>query len=204
MKITHFLFVLAFGLGFGFMQFINPQTLQASLLNEYDDMTVEEALLQYHLKANDIVNEYVSDLVNEENVDVTYPSKKKGCTEDNRSTYCLSQALSDELFLLELSLAGRTNELDELEFTETTTLNEALDAAGSQQNTIGDELENARKTLDAVLVAYNEAQQVYPIHEELMSFFEELEKYTNGLAEVRSSVEVLPARFHNASTIECQ
>lgn len=205
LKRQHFAFVLAFVMGFALMQVVDPASLQANILrNEYDDLGTEDAIVQYHLKANDIVNDYVDALVNEEKVDVSYPTKEKGCTEDNRSTFCLSQVLSEELFLLETSLAARSDELDEFDFSSATSLDEALEASTTQQNTIQTEIENARNSLDAVLVAYNEAQKVYPVHEELMEFFGHLEQYNNGLADVRSAVEVMPAKFHDASTVECQ
>ncbi len=65
------------------------------------------------------------------------------------------------------------------------------------------ELELAGQTLDQALAAYNEFLLAQPMHVQYQEMIKHLEKYRDGLANIRKEVGEFPSKFVNATSTEC-
>jgi len=196
---------LTFGLGILFPR-LAPNMLSANLLdasNPYMDYgTWEEALIAYHVQANEITNTFLKTLTTNENVDVTFPGSPEGCAASNASTYCLAVALNQELSQLELFLATQRDAPIQVEagsdFTKT------LNQLTINNQDMESEIKAARDSLDLTLAVYNQAQLIYPVHQSFVELQKSLEGFRDALADVRDVIEPYPGRFNDALTITCQ
>lgn len=176
----------------------------------------EDAVVEYHIKANQITNEFLKVLTTEEEPDVSFPGEPEGCGRDNVSTYCLAVQLNDELHLLERDLILRRSEI-QLENTilgddeggdeaaePIFQIEEVIVANLTKTERIDNEIQSARDALELTLAVYNQAQLVYPIHREFEELIKNLEAYRDALAKLRTQIEGFPGKFNDATTPVCQ
>lgn len=186
-------------------QWVAP-LLSANVSNPYGSLELNEAVENFHEQMNDITNDFIERLVDEDNPEVTFPQDDESCEDTNVSTYCLSEQLNEELYLFEVNMASRVDRFD-IEVDEDSsqiTLEQAITASNARKNSIDAQIQQARDTVELSLALYNQIQLVYPVHQELLTLTSNLEEYRNLLADVRDSVELYPADFHDAVTLQCQ
>lgn len=204
LSIKHVAVVLVLGLAF-VAGLASPSLLKASVLSYGDkEFTLEEDVIRFHLAVNSLVNDYLDVLTTEESPVVDYPGSEEGCTEENVGTFCLAVALNDELRAFESGMLYRREQFRDDEDEATISLEDAIEAQSNRIELIDSEVEAARKAVDLTLAVYNEAQLAYPLHQEFVQLIRNLEDFRDELALVRDSVELYPARFHNATTIQCK
>lgn len=199
--------IILFGLTFaGGMLLPNlGGNLKTSVINYGDNKyTLEEAVIAFHTEMNDITNTYIKKLLKTASPNVSYPTDDSKCGSDNVSTYCLAVKLNAELRTFELEIANRKDDFKEVSDTATYTFEEATKNVAERRNFIQDEISAARQTLDLTLATYNEIQNVYPIHREFVSLIKNLETYRSNLADIRDEIAYYPAKFNDATTIECK
>ncbi len=199
-----FLFTLAF-VGGLFLPKIAPNSVQASTFNYGDtDYSLEEAVIAFHTEMNKTTNTYLKKLVGSTSPNVEYVTDDANCGSDNVSTYCLAVVLNAELTQFETEISSRKDSFKEASDQSTYTLDEAIKNTADRRNFINQEIIDSRETLELTLATYNEVQNVYPMHKELVSLIKNLETYRSNLADVRSVIEYYPAKFNDATTIECK
>lgn len=202
-------FLLAFVAGLVLPR-VSPAYFQASVSNTYADYSLEDALVTYHLRMNELTNTYLERLLdpNAEKLGyVEYPSDASQCDEGkNVSTYCLAVALNTELTQFEENMSTRagTFDLEGGDFNSVTSLQSALQQASSQEAVIQEQVSAAEDALDLNLAVYNQIQTVYPLHVELTKFIQNLEDYRDNLGKLRSSLSAYPALFNGATSTQCQ
>ncbi len=194
---------ISFLVGMVMPQFFG-NNLQANLVNPYARAdSWEEAVIEYHLQANELTNEFLKSLTQDEEPLVNFPGKPEACERDNVSTYCLGVQLSEELMLLESDLIERRNEF-QVDLNSAQELEDlALQNASTSQR-IDEEITSARESLELTLAVYNQAQLVYPIHREFEGLIANLERYRDALADVRDEIELYPSRFTGVTTATCK
>ena len=203
------LLMMSFFLGFLVPRIFGP-SLQADVTGENPYLkseTWEDAVVNYNLKVDEIMNEYLSKLFEEEEPNVTFPEQGELCEADNVSTYCLGVVLSNELYNLEVYLSDQKNVLDketDVAFEGQITLENAGQITAIKSDRIEYELQAAQDALDLSLAVYNQSQLVYPLHTELVQVQQNLEIYRDNLASIRDVIEGYPGKFHDATTIECK
>lgn len=202
--------LLAFVAGF-ILPRANPHFFAAdSLANPYDDYGLEDALVAYHLRVNEVTNTFLQMLMDpdaEKLGYVSYPSDASACDDNtNFSTYCLAVVLNQELTQFEDSMIARGGEFDlsEGDFSDVTNLQSALKNARSQGELVQEQVSAAEDALDLNLAVYNQVQTVYPLHLELTEFISNLEDYRDQLGEVRSTLSSFPSKFNGASSSACK
>gem|GEM_PF-1118103 len=204
-------FVLAFVLGF-FVEYVNPQLFKADLTGITDDYyetefaSLEDAIVGYHLKANEITNTYIELLLDEDSGEygfVSFPPSDDGCDLSNLSTYCLAVALNENLTSFEKYLAGKTQEI-EFDPEETLSLKTGATYAEAQNTTLEDQIAVASDGVDLTLAVYNQLQTVYPLHSELSDLFINMVDYKNNLTKIRGILELYPSKFNGATTAQCK
>lgn len=197
------LFGLAFAGGIFLPNFSGPETVSA--INYGDDKySLEEAVIAFHTQMNDIANGYIKKLLKTKSPNVSYPAADDECESDNVSTFCLAVKLNAELKDFELEISGRKDDFKEPGDTAVYSLEEAAQSVAERRNFIANEIGSARETLDLTLATYNEIQNVYPIHKELVTLIKNLETYRSNLADIRNEIAIYPAKFNDATTIECK
>ncbi len=200
-------YVALFGLAFAGGMFLPNLSgnLKASAI-DYGDRkySLEEAAIAFHTEMNDITNDYIKKLLKTSSPNVSYPGEESKCESDNVSTYCLAVKLNAELTTFEKEIADRQDDFKEATDTSTYTIDEATQHIAERRNFIEDEINAARETLGLTLATYNEMQNVYPIHRELVALIKNLEKYRSNLADIRDKIAYYPAKFNDATTIECK
>ncbi len=203
-------FLLAFVAGF-ILPRANPQFFAADLTaNVYDEYNLEDALVAYHLRVNEITNSFLEMLLDpdaEKLGYVSYPSDEAECgSGDNVSTYCLAVVLNDELSQFEESMAGRADEFDleNGDFSDVTSLQTALQEARSQGELVQQQVSTAEDALDLSLAVYNQVQTVYPLHVQFTEFIKNLEDYRDHLGKLRNEISSYPAKFNGATSTECK
>lgn len=204
---------LALVLGAGIPLLMNPSGLKTSVLdyeNIYKEGDLESTIIAFHVNMNDITNEYLERmhaLVGQgAEPNVSFPlDPKEGCTPDNVSTYCLAKALNTELLAFEstLMLHRQDFKLDENLSFSNLNLTQALDESTGRQALIDNEITAAESALDLNLAVYDQIQNVYPLHVELVELINQLEAYRDNLAGIRDEVELFPSRFNNVTTTYC-
>ncbi len=203
-------FVLTFAMGV-ILPHTNASFLAAnSTKNPYDEYGLEDAMVAYHLRANEVTNTFLKRLLDPNAVKlgyVEYPSDESECDQGkNVSTYCLAVVLNTELTQFEESMILRMEEFD-LEggdFVEVTDLQTALQAANSQKQVIQEQVSAAEDALDLNLAVYQQIQTVYPLHVELGKFIQNLEDYRDNLGELRNTLSAYPAKFNGATSTDCK
>lgn len=198
------LFALCFVLGL-IMPRLTGANLQANVLS-YDDLNLENALVEYHLWANETTNKYIARLMTETDPLVSYPISDEACGIDNISTYCLAVQLNAEMIRMEESLVNRRDDIVFEDYVDGPLFNldAALTQASNRASSIDSEIQAARDALDLNLAVYNQIQTVYPIHHALQAMVKDLDTYNTNLAALRNTIEGYPKHFQNASTIHCK
>jgi hypothetical protein len=206
-------FVLAFALGF-LAPYAKPELFSADTINadnyyETNYSSLEDAIVAYHLKTNEITNQYLSMLMNEEAATYGYvemPPSDENCTGDNVSTYCLAVALNKNLVDFEKYVASKKSALDMSDdtFSGGKTFDESVDNIYEQTITLDDQLAIAGDSLDLTLAVYNQIQIIFPVHKELTDLIKNMTAYRDNLAKVRSIIELYPGKFNGATTAQCK
>lgn len=199
-----FLFSLAFAGGL-YLPKNSLNSVQASTF-DYDNTkyTLEESVIAFHTQMNKTTNDYLKKLLKTATPNVAFVIDGSECSDDNVSTYCLAVDLNAELLKFEKEIISRKEAFKEEEDTATYTIEDAVKNTGARRSFIDEEIIEARATLDLTLTTYNEIQSVYPMHRELVTLIKNLETYRSNLADVRSIVEYYPAKFNDATTIQCK
>jgi hypothetical protein len=65
------------------------------------------------------------------------------------------------------------------------------------------EIVDAKAALDQTLAAYEELKTAWPMHKKYIEIYEDLIKYRDKLAEIRSFIEEFPSKFIDATTTQC-
>lgn len=199
-----FLFSLAFAGGI-FLPKLPTNSLQANSFDYADeDYTLEESVIAFHTEMNKTTNDYLKKLLASATPNVEFVIDGSDCSDDNVSTYCLAVDLNAELFKFENEIISRKDTFKEADDTSTYTIDDAVKNTADRRSFIDEEIVEARATLDLTLTTYNEIQNVYPMHRELVSLIKNLETYRSNLADVRSIIEYYPAKFNDATTIQCK
>lgn len=196
-----------FGLAFAGGMFLPNLSgnLKASAI-DYSDRkySLEEAVIAFHTEMNGITNDFIKKLLSRSSPNVSYPDDDSKCASDNLSTYCLALKLNMELTTFEKEISGRKDDFKEASDSSTYTIEEATQHVAERRNFIEDEINTARETLDLTLATYNEIQNVYPVHRQLVGLIKNLETYRSNLADIRNEIAFYPAKFNDATTIECK
>lgn len=243
---------LIVGFTYGFVPSIAaPQREEQS--NKYLIMvdageSFESVRSAYHKKMNELFNVKIKGLVKRANSTkpeelakiqtlVTPPDfesakadeqiKRKPCTDENFSTYCLSGPTTREYFafreaMLKLRAKERTegatkfqaatgkdpNQAPDTFFQQKPLISsifgaEKLQNFGERINRIDDEVEVAHQTLDQALSAYNEMQMALPLHVKYIELISALEKYRNKVSAIRQQIDLYPTTFLNVTTTSC-
>ncbi len=176
----------------------------------YEEGSLEEAIVAYHVRMNQLTNDYLRVLLSPDldSAQLGLPADEASC-EGYVSTYCLAVQLSAELTAFESAMATRLDDFDDLksELQSTSTsvdLQTAIEAAAAQSSNLNEQLAYAQDTLDLTLAVYNQIQTIYPTHLEMQTFIENLSVFRDRLAQVRSSLEFYPSKFVGVSTARCQ
>jgi len=206
-------FVLAFAIGF-ILPRANPSFLKAdssSIADPYANSTLEESIVAYHLKVNTITNAYLTLLLDPDSAKlgyVEYLADKTECSAKgpNVSTYCLAVVLDAELTQFENHITSKASQFDleNGDFKEVTTLEEAKQAADSQATLIQEQVSTAEDALDLNLAVYNQIQTVYPLHVELTALVDNLKAYRDNLAKLRDTLSPFPGKFNGATSSDCK
>lgn len=149
------------------------------------------------------------------------PTRRKPCktesSQQNLSTYCLSQDVTNEYFdFREALLAAREQTknavLDQLpadskvaigELPDINKASKGLTQYGAVIEKIDLEIDTARQSLDYALAAYNELQMALPLHYKYMEVVSSLERYRDKVSAIRKEVELYPPAFLNTTTTSC-
>lgn len=197
-----YLFLASFIVGLSVPSFLASNFLANAVNNPYSrSSSWEDSVVAYHVRANELTNQFLDQLFNSPDPDVSYPGGPEGCTRSNLSTFCLGVKLSDELFLLERDLLER---MDDLDIESLDRFDEAVARNASRESDIQSNIDTARDTLELTLAVYNQAQVTYPIHEDFQTLIKALQKYRDALAKVRDTIELYPSKFNDAVTPECK
>lgn len=166
----------------------------------------------YHDEMNEIFNERISKLVEIiekenfwEDPNFLAPENAAGCTEENVSTYCLSQEGLESLmsFLEEMNL--RKGEFADSFWTSSSDRGLDVLAATDLKNIqIDQEMRDAERALDAALAVYNEFSLAYVMHERYEEIIDNLVKYKLALEDVRKEVQQFPGRFIDSTSEICE
>ncbi len=164
----------------------------------------------YHDDMNDFFNgklEKLVDLLDDPNAkfyeseNFLAPKKSEDCGEENLSTYCLSIEALDKYLAYVDKLNGMRSSLD---FESTDSAQLLLQNLSSRNVKINQEIENAKKVLEATLAAYNEFRLAYPMHKEYEKIINNLVKYKIALEDIRRQVREFPLRFIDATSADCE
>lgn len=170
-----------------------------------DHTTLREAVVAYHKNMNTLFNEHLELMLSGKG-DLNPPGENEECSDKNVSTYCLSlRAVEEYQAFLEAMKTHRgyyDNPVTE-EKSSSLDVKQQLDLYNQRDNLIDGQIVLAQKVLDVTLATYNELQIFYPLHVEYTELIKHLEKYRDGLAEIRREVEKYPDTFHNVSTTQC-
>ncbi len=177
-------------------------TLQTNLFANLD--TPEDAIVAYHLKANEITNQFLDGVMNSEDPDVSSVDSESDCGDQNFSTFCLAAKLNANLLEFEEAIAAKADDVSGFSNGGSADLSTVIKAANERQNLVDLEVGSARDTLDLTLAVYNQVQLVYPMHKELVNLTYSLEAFRDNLADLRSRISLYPSKFNDASTAKCQ
>lgn len=132
---------------------------------------------------------------------------------ESKEAVCTSDTLSKEKETIQAQLNDPNlppdkkqeyeNQLKRLNEISSSFLTAKTLGASGTASFIDRELDMANLGLDKSLAAYNEFNIAYPLHIEYKAMIENLEKYRNALAKIRTQVTEFPSRFVNASTTAC-
>ncbi|MEK7146104.1 MAG: hypothetical protein AAB802_02875 [Patescibacteria group bacterium] len=197
------LLLVAFGAGM-LLEQVQGGNLKTSVLEYGKDKSLEDDAVSFHLQVNEITNDFIDRLINEPEPLVDYPATQENCSEDNVSTYCLAVTLNEELTAFEAGMIVHKDRFREEDETGAISLDEAIKAQKRRASMVDSEVEAARKSVDLTLAVYNELQNTYPVHKELIRLVDNLEEYRDNLAMIRDTVELYPSQFHNVTSGACR
>lgn len=171
---------------------------------------LRDAVTLYHKDMNTLFNKKTEVLIaktmeNPADPAILPPPDGEACTDANVSAYCVALAAVDkyDAFRRALLITHRPYVIDESEEVIYQNFSEALDSQTARKNLVDEQIEIAEKAMDVTLATYNEIYLYYNLHAEYSNLITALEKYRDGLKNVRSEVEKYPAKFHNRTTTEC-
>lgn len=180
-----------------------------------ENVSLRRAITLYHKDMNELFNKNLASLLSKapDDEDVLPPPKNDDgtmgkCPATNVSTYCMAMAAVDkyDAFREALLLTHAPFAVDPAESDDEIVYYDVGDATDSQvqRNLLIDaQLELSEQALDVTLAAYQEAYLYYNLHTEYWGLIKDLEKYRDGLADVRKQVENYPFKFHNRTTTDC-
>ena len=149
---------------------------------------------------------YVTHRICKGGSDSKYCSGISKC-KDNVSTYCTALGAMDiYLNYVEVlnSLAGRLPASSEVSGEQSPTLKGYLEALEYRETGIDEEVEDAKKVLDAAIGAFDEFKLAYPQHKKYEDIISNLIRYRSALKDIRQEATFFPVRFVDASSSECQ
>lgn len=150
--------------------------------------------------------------------------KRKECSSENLSTYCLAMISVDKYFEFRANmLKAREEEKQKATRQFTTQTGEKPEAGetndtlaqqksifgttiqsyGEAINDIDREIDLARQALDQTLASYNEMQMALIMHSKFKAVIESLEDYRDKISEIRKEVDLYPFTFLDLTTIAC-
>jgi hypothetical protein len=160
----------------------------------------------YHDNVNNLFNAKI-DLVKENKGSTLSAAKDDNiCRTDtnNVTSYCLGVLAIDELNAFQTVLLSRQNEVSiPADESVNYTFENVTIMTSSQADFINQTLDQAEKTLNLALEAYDQFRVAYPMHLKYQDIIKELETYNNKMAELEDYSKLWPGKFINASTTNC-
>jgi hypothetical protein len=207
---------LVFGAGFALANANTPTTQSEA-----------ELIAIYHVKANEIVNQQISDLLNFFNdLNINTPnytdiilesfSPPEFVTADgivlsleevclnNLSTACLKEKLSKELLLLYSNLGGNIDRISTDNFSSLNDISTLLEGSGNTNDFVRDQFEVASRLTSQVVEFYAQILQAYPMHVQNQKIIDELKILKNNLFRLRNSIQPFSNIFHNVTSSACE
>ena len=174
------------------------------------EICLGSAIALYHKSLNDLFNSKVDLLTSGKpktfvdvlpEVDIN-TGLRKPCQSNNVTTFCVARK-SLEKYEAFLKIMKHHQDRVSDGVSVTISLDEAGVAYANRQKLIGVEIENARKTLDTSLAMYHEFRAAYPIHKKFEKTFSLLEKYRDGVANIRRLMRLYQFKFIDVTTTKC-
>lgn len=190
--------------------FINWQIV-ASAITPYESKystkyysNVYDAVVAYHSKLNDLMNDKIEILVSGDYEEEQMMSED--CSdEDNISTYCLAEEMVSEYIEFRAGLEDHAIYAIDSDDTEIAMVIETVATKSKARNQlITLEQENAIKIMDMALAAYNELQIALPIHNSYKETIKDLEDYNSALGDLRTEIAEWESKFIDVSTTDCK
>lgn len=200
-----------------------------ALANTTDQRATSEAdlIANYHITANQIVNEQISALLNFFNdFDVNTPDYADAILEafsppqflssegvvlplnevcdGNLSSACLNRKLTVELRLLYSSLAGQAEGVSTDSIFSLNDISSILQGSDDINVFVRDQLEVAVRITRQVVEFYSQILQAYPMHVQNQKIIEELKVLQSNLFSLRNSMQPYSNIFHNVTSAACE
>lgn len=204
--------ILVFGMSLTHLQGVGAEGTDADYQKySRENVSLRKAITLYHKDMNELFNDALEELLKKtpDDPDVLPPLEGETCPTTNVSTYCVAMAAVDKFDAFSRALQFTHSpyfydpEFVDAEGGEVVTLGDVWGEQFSRSDLIDEQLALAEKTLDATLSVYSEVYLYYNLHTEYWNLINDLEKFRNGLADVRQQVEHYPHTFQNRTTTEC-
>ena len=168
-----------------------------------DRIGLERAITRYHQDMNKLFNQHIKNLFKGGNYVVEPPEDKECSDNKNVSTYCLAIRATAKYEAFVLAMETHRSFLVDKGDDEIRTLDELSGLLDSRIDLIDRQILVAEEVMSATLATYDQLQVFYPLHVEYQDLIVELERYRDGLADVRKETEKYPGKFHDVTTTEC-
>lgn len=195
-----------------------PCQLTKNNIYANQDLSVEDKMALYHKTINEKFNAYLKMMIKAGpgNQDGLPPENETECSETNYSAFCVAQRLLTDpnygymayhkaLTCNKYALFETTKEESEQEGPGADKQYQTAKvlAISARLEGIEREIGSAKRALDQTLAAYNELRSAWPMHKKYVEIYNNLVKYRDKLAEIRSQAEDFPAKFIDATTTKC-
>jgi hypothetical protein len=172
-----------------------------------DKVGLDQAILRYHNDMNTMFNDHIDKLFtltpNGGRYTVAPPSDKNCSNSKNISTFCLSVRAVETHDAFIQALNSHRGFLKDKEDDSRQTLSQLTGQLDRRLDKINDQILLAEKVMSTTIASYDQLQVFYPLHIQYNDLIGSLEKYRDGLADVRKEVEKYPGTFHNVTTTDC-
>lgn len=125
------------------------------------------------------------------------------CGEDNISTYCVSMGALSIYMDYSRFLNGLLGTL-EMPEDDTFTALQIFDLSLDRNKKIHEEIENARKVMQATASVYNEYKLAYPMHKKYREIIRKLAEYRAVMRDINNQMAHFPVKFINVTSSQVE